>query len=285
MKKLYNLKKKIMLTFVLGLALTLVITPYTVKAFNSEITYMDTDFFDPDDDYSSTLSINTWTSTSLNIYSSVKAGNVLIITLPSSITFVESLNGAITIDVTYLISESLADAPIYYIASVQLFTFDLGTYNLVKTMESHIADGYDIGYTTGYSKGYENGSRVGITKGHNDLYTFGSNYYGLSEVNSFDYKKGLIGTNVKNNTLEGVYDYGISAYIDPDTGLPFVQSGSKDYIDGQASSVGNAYNDGYIAGGNESFQANIGDWIVPAIVIVLIVGGIIGMRQARRRNE
>lgn len=45
-----------------------------------------------------------------------------------------------------------------------------------------------------------------------------------------------------------------------------------------------AYEAGYTAGSNESFLANIGDWMVPAIIVVLLGGGFLSIMAIKKRE-
>lgn len=46
-----------------------------------------------------------------------------------------------------------------------------------------------------------------------------------------------------------------------------------------------AYQAGYNDGSNKSFLANIGDWIVPAIIVVLLGGGILSIMAIKKRES
>ena len=142
-------------------------------------------------------------------------------------------------------------------------------------------------YSAGYSEGYFDGLEQGIINGRLDVFNRGSAYYGFIDTVSFDYVKGFSygETGLVDQALIDVFQNGIATKINPGNGNYFIQEDSHDYIDGSNIGSAGAYESGYVDGGNESFQANIDKWIVPAIVIVLIVGGIIGMRQMRKRND
>lgn len=56
----------------------------------------------------------------------------------------------------------------------------------------------------------------------------------------------------------------------------------KGYQDGLDSDSQSAYNKGYIDGGNNAFQANLHVWIVPAIIIVIGLGGYLTIARSKR---
>ena len=144
------------------------------------------------------------------------------------------------------------------------FVFDgVAGYTSSETVNTHLENNVNVylysvlapAFATNdsltYWAGFDNGEDVGYAKG---------------------YKVG------QDDTAQSIFDNGVSEF-------DYIQANSKDYLDGINAGDIVSYEKGYIDGGNDSFQANIGDWIVPAIVIVLIVGGIIGMRQMRKRND
>ena len=45
------------------------------------------------------------------------------------------------------------------------------------------------------------------------------------------------------------------------------------------------YTIGYYDDPNVSFRANIGDWMVPVIIIVLLVGGILSIMTIKKRRH
>ena len=45
-----------------------------------------------------------------------------------------------------------------------------------------------------------------------------------------------------------------------------------------------AYDSGFIEGSNDSFLSNLGDWMVPAIIITLLLGGVITLIRRKREN-
>ena len=135
-----------------------------------------------------------------------------------------------------------------------LFTEGSATHGYV------LEDSFD--YIDGYADGYADGYDVG----ENDLYTNGSVAQGLAPSGSYDVSYGYgLGQN-------DMYENGSSLY-------GFVQSTSQDYADG--------YSEGQEAGLSThyaDFMSGFEKWIVPAILIILILGGTLAMRK-RKEGE
>lgn len=111
-------------------------------------------------------------------------------------------------------------------------------------------EGYDVGYNTGrndgynsgYNNGYINGEQAGYARGLDDGFDNGYNY-GYDEGYELGYDAGL----------EVSYDYGYN----------------------------NGYQDGFNDGFNEPFISNIHIWLVPAIIIVFVIGIFVTYRRGR----
>lgn len=126
-------------------------------------------------------------------------------------------------------------------------------------------DGYDDGYNKGYQDGreagYEAGSKAGYQNGYDDGYTDGkiaSDELGYERGYQEGYDDGY------NNAIENI--------------------NTNDYTLG--------YNDGFKAGekskiaqNNEAFYKSIEKWLVPAIITVIIVGGIVSIIAIKRREQ
>ena len=63
------------------------------------------------------------------------------------------------------------------------------------------------------------------------------------------------------------------------------QWGNIEYNRGLQASHSEAFDEGYLKGSNESFLANIKNWIVPAIIVVIILGGFVTIIQKRKDGE
>lgn len=139
---------------------------------------------------------------------------------------------------------------------------------------------YEDGYQNGYTEGYALGRSIGRTLGRNDAFTYGTEIYNFNYYDSFDYIIGFEdgGDAMIDVVANDIYSNGVAVY-----GL--TQSTSKDFIDGTAVSSEGVYEQGYLDGGNDSFMAGFDVWIVPAIIIVLIVGGYIGIRKKMNKGE
>lgn len=56
------------------------------------------------------------------------------------------------------------------------------------------------------------------------------------------------------------------------------------YLAGLQLNNGDAYDKGFIDGGNKSFMASIKNWIVPAIFLVLVGGGLVSIVMSKRND-
>ena len=63
------------------------------------------------------------------------------------------------------------------------------------------------------------------------------------------------------------------------------QWGNLEYQRGLQASHSEAFDEGYLKGSNDSFLANIKNWIVPAIIVVIILGGFVTIIQKRKDGE
>ena len=122
------------------------------------------------------------------------------------------------------------------------------------------ATAYADGYNDGYDSGYNTGLVEGTTGGYNDGYSAGyGEGYGLGYTNALD---------------DGFDDGYIEGY-------------AEGYSIGSLNSEEASYNAGYADGlayeGNE-FYDNIESWFVPAIIVVLFLGGFIAFAHKKREG-
>lgn len=108
---------------------------------------------------------------------------------------------------------------------------------------------YETGYNTGFQHGYNNGHAIGYNRGFND----GE----ISKQNEIDA--------ILPGLLQDEYERG--------------------YDDGLQVSQGEAYDRGYIDGANESFIATMDKWLVPAIIIVMLIGGFFAIARKKKEGE
>lgn len=112
-------------------------------------------------------------------------------------------------------------------------------------------------FDSGRQQGYNEGKRVGDREG---------------------YERGF----ERARDLFAYYDEVYDDYI------PATNWGATEYNrglnDGLQSTEGQAYEQGYIDGGKDSFMASIKDWIVPSIIIVLFLGGAVTIILRKREG-
>lgn len=79
---------------------------------------------------------------------------------------------------------------------------------------------------------------------------------------------------VDEETIEGIaYDNGYNeGYADG-------------YAQGMQVSQSEAYNEGYRNGANQSFMGSLNKWIVPAIIIVMLLGGFFAIARKKRDGD
>lgn len=111
-------------------------------------------------------------------------------------------------------------------------------------------------YNIAYNGGYDTGKADGILEGRN---TYG--YYDTS-TNTW-----LTGTQARQQGYDIGYDWGY------DEG--YGDGHGDGFSEGINLSDQESYDKGYIDGSNDSFLASIKDWIVPAIIVVLFLGGAV----------
>ncbi len=133
-------------------------------------------------------------------------------------------------------------------------------------------DGYLAGLQDGTIDGLESGFIEGYTEARRELWTV-------------RYELGY-------NVARGEYGY----YDDEnDEWVSASVWGSNQYLEGyyeglrlnNSESFNEGYNKGFREGSTDSFNAKLGDWIVPAIVVVLFLGGaiVIFNRRLGGRND
>ena len=81
---------------------------------------------------------------------------------------------------------------------------------------------------------------------------------------------------------DGANDYGI-IYDDDLVDADFW--GWVEYQRGLQASNQEAFNAGYNKGSNDSFSSKLSDWIVPAIIVVIILGGFVTIIQKRKDGD
>lgn len=119
--------------------------------------------------------------------------------------------------------------------------------------DAEVQNAFDSGRQQGFNEGKRVGDREGYERGFNsarDLFA----YY-----------------DVGNDQYIAASNWGATEY-------------NRGYNEGLQSTEGAAYDKGYLDGSNDSFMASIKDWIVPAIIIVLFLGGALTIIARKREG-
>lgn len=162
---------------------------------------------------------------------------------------------------SYIIGEP--DLMIEYIVN----NINIQTWIIYNPNQDYVR-GYNDGYENGYNEGYEEGESAGFNDGWDEGYYNGSiEGFELGEQAGY-----LDGYDVGH---EDGYIYGYN--------YGYNQGHDVGYSSGLQASQSEAYQDGYLKGAEESFISNFDKWIVPAIIIIMIVGGFFAV--VRRKRE
>ena len=145
--------------------------------------------------------------------------------------------------------------------------------------------GYDLGYMVGYGDGYNFGLEQSYWEGHQDGYEYGY-LVGYDDGENAGYNAGYdYGYNVGYD--EGK-EYGINFGREHWYNVGYEYGYNAGYDDGENA----GYNDGFKAGekskiaqNNESFYKSIEKWLVPAIITVIVLGGIVSIIAIKRREQ
>ena len=156
-------------------------------------------------------------------------------------------------------------------------------------------EGYVDGHSEGYYSGYDNGLEDGYNQGYREGYEEG-NWDGYYEGYDIGYDRGLeegydigYGDGYSNGYADGIITgdelgYELGYQDGYDDGYQEGINTDVDYMQG--------YNDGFRAGekskiaqNNEAFYKSIEKWLVPAIITVIIAGGIVSIIVIKRREQ
>src|SRR5690606_21870504 len=142
--------------------------------------------------------------------------------------------------------------------------------------EFHFADSYDYRYSIGYQRGREIGDET-ADRAFSEGYEAGVKYAEGLLVS--EYQRGYQNGS-ESGYNEGYEDGLIDGFNDAYSQIV----GSTEYELG--------YNDGFKAGeksklvqNNESFYSGIEKWLVPAIITVIVLGGIMSISAFKRREQ
>lgn len=162
-----------------------------------------------------------------------------------------------------LIELDISEQAIYFMDSTyEVLLYYENTIPILTTKTFSIA-----GFSQDYQDGYNNGYNDGLDVGYDDGYDIG---YDDGYINGYGDGYGL-----------ARYMYGKK--ID-DVWHTAEEWGNIEYNRGLQAGQGEAYNQGYIDGSNDIFLASIKDWIVPAIIVVLFLGGAVSVIIRKREG-
>ena len=154
------------------------------------------------------------------------------------------------------------------------------------------ADGIDYGFLDGYNSGYDFGENAGYIDGYgtgqDNMFDNGSAIYSYTRANAFDYIYGQDdmfdnGSATYGYTLVNAYDYILALDNMFDNG-----SSTYDYIATNAYDYDLGYTDGSLLNVNQAstnFMNDFNDWVVPAILLVILLGGFMTIGVMKRRGE
>jgi len=130
--------------------------------------------------------------------------------------------------------------------------------------------GYDLGYMVGYGDGYDFGLEQSYWEGHQDGYEQGY-LVGYDDGENAGY---VIG---KNEGYEYGYNVGYNdAYDEINPNEKYTQGYQDGFRAGEKSKI---------AQNNEAFYNSIEKWLVPAIITVIVLGGIVSIIAIKRREQ
>lgn len=172
---------------------------------------------------------------------------------------------------------------IFFVRIILSKTFVDGIYQGIENMLTFFRDdsafyikydvyqyGYDLGYMVGYGDGYNFGLEQSYWEGHQDGYEQGY-LVGYDDGENAGY---VIG---KNEGYEYGYNVGYNdAYEEINPNEKYTQGYNDGFRDGEKSKI---------AQNNETFYKSIEKWLVPAIITIIVLGGIVSIIAIKRRES
>lgn len=168
-----------------------------------------------------------------------------------------------------------------------------------KIYESDYALGYEAGYDLGLTIDAQNARAQGYYEGKAEFGYFDPitrKWLGYEDGYNIGLDKGLF--DGYNNGIEyalNTYPYDIylngfrSAYRNPIDNSILDDEDSYSYGQGYNAGIivnnSNAYNEGYNDGSADIFMSNFDKWIVPAILIIMFLGGFIAYAKFRNGRD
>jgi len=132
-------------------------------------------------------------------------------------------------------------------------------------ISDNIGDAYEYGYESGYINGYTDGERVGYNNGYDIGYEEGE-LQGWEDGYEVGYTDGH-----NDGYNEGFDD----AYSEITTSEEYELGYDNGFKDGEKSKI---------VKNNEAFYGGIEKWLVPAIIVVIVLGGIFSIASFKRRE-
>lgn len=117
-----------------------------------------------------------------------------------------------------------------------------------------------------------------IQEAYDSGYIDGRNDFAYYSPTTQTYYTGLQAIELGKDISKEIYGWEVS----PNNWITASAWGTTRYNDGLNASQQEAYDQGFINGSEDSFMASIKDWIVPAIIVVLFLGGAVSIIVKKR---
>jgi len=182
------------------------------------------------------------------------------------------------------------DSAFYIKYDVYQYGYDLGyMVGYGDGYERGLEEGYTEGYIVGYEKGSENGYNVGYEIGSENGYNVGYEI-GYDEGHYDGYDLGYI--NGRDEGYNNGYNAGLEDGYNQGYDEGYSLGNTDGFEDGFVLGREHGYNEGVKAGEkskiaqkNEAFYKSIEKWLVPAIITVIVLGGIVSIIAIKRREQ
>ena len=138
----------------------------------------------------------------------------------------------------------------------------------LKGLEEQLRDEevYQVGYENGYDRGYKDGHDIGYDKGYEDGHDTG-------------YGKGY--TIGNNEGYENGYETGYNKGFNDGKTADYDKGYNDGYKQGREDGYNRGVKDGYQQGSNDGFLNDVSKWFGPMVLIVLIAGAYVTLKNRR----